>query len=65
MRALLERAQGSPVYFNIPDQNVTAVNFIEQAGFARQRPFIRMFLGDNPNPGAPLHHYSIAEPAIG
>jgi hypothetical protein len=41
------------------------VNFAEQAGFARQRPFIRMFLGDNPNPGAPLLQYSIAEPAIG
>ena len=65
MRALLERAQGSPVYLNIPDQNVAAVNFIEQAGFARQRPFVRMFLGDNPNPGAPLLQYSIAEPAIG
>ncbi|MCL4177432.1 MAG: amidohydrolase family protein [Verrucomicrobia bacterium] len=65
MRALLERAQGSPVYLNIPDQNVAAVNFVERAGLARQRPFIRMFLGDNPNPGAPLWQYSIADPAIG
>jgi GNAT superfamily N-acetyltransferase len=65
MRALLGGAQGSPVYLNIPDQNVAAVNFLQQAGFARQRPFVRMFLGDNPTPGTPLCQYSIADPAIG
>lgn len=65
MRALLARARGSPVYCNIPDQNQRALDFIQQVGFTKQRPFVRMFLGDNPSPGTPLDLYSIAEPAIG
>jgi GNAT superfamily N-acetyltransferase len=65
MRALLATVRGERVFCNIPDKNAAAVNFIQKAGFIRQRPFIRMYLGGNPCPGMPLCQYSIAEPAIG
>jgi len=65
LRALLAQAQGSPVYCNIPDQNKHAVDLIQQAGFTRQRPFIRMTLGESPKPVLPSYQYSIADPALG
>jgi ribosomal protein S18 acetylase RimI-like enzyme len=63
--ALLAEARGGAVFCDAPDHNAPAVEFLERAGFTRQRPFVRLWLGGNPRPGIPARIFAIADPAIG
>ena len=36
--------------------------WLDSAGFVEERPFVRMYLGDRPDPGASQHHFAIAGP---
>ncbi|MDP3073668.1 MAG: GNAT family N-acetyltransferase [Opitutaceae bacterium] len=63
--ALLAEVPGEAVVCTVPNQNSEVVEFVERAGFTRQRPLIRMFLGRNSTPGIPSHCRLIADPAIG
>ncbi len=65
LEALLARAGGRPVMWDIPDQNATAVAWGEQQGFTRQRPLIRMVLGENRVPGDPQQQFALAGPETG
>ena len=65
VEALLSDCNGQTVFWDIPDQNEPALAWARQHGFGVQRPLIRMFLGDNSNPGDPLKQFALAGPEIG
>ena len=53
------------IFWDIPDENTTAVAWAEEHGFAVQRPLTRMFLGGNVAPGEPRHQFALAGPEVG
>ncbi len=68
-RELIETLLVSPpspaIFWDIPDQNLAAIQLAKELGFRQQRQLIRMYLGANPSPGQPLHQFAIAAPEIG
>lgn len=56
---------GKPVYWDIPDSNESALATARHLSFSRERPLIRMFLGENSAPGNPHLQFAIADPALG
>ena len=65
VNALLPAAEGSTVYWDIPDQNGAAVELAKEHGFMPQRTLTRMYLGENATPGDPQRQFAIAGPEIG
>jgi GNAT superfamily N-acetyltransferase len=63
--ALLADAEGRKVYWDIPDENATAVLHARARGFAPQRTLTRMYLGGNATPGDPHRQFAIAGPEVG
>ena len=63
--ALLEHAEGRKVYWDMPDENATAVQQAGARGFTPQRTLIRMYLGENATPGDPQRQFAIAGPELG
>ena len=63
--ALLATTRHEKVFWDIPDQNIPAATWAEQHGFIRQRPLIRMYLGENLPPGDPHKQFAIAGPELG
>jgi GNAT superfamily N-acetyltransferase len=63
--ALLDRAGPGPVIWDLPDDNEAARRLAVRLGFKTERPLIRMFLGDNTQPGDPGRQFAIADPAWG
>ena len=65
IEALVMRAQGQPIFWDIPDQNDVAVAWAQHHGLTRQRPLTRMFLGQNLAPGLPCQQLALAGPEVG
>ena len=57
--------QNYRIFWDIPDQNLTARCWAEKNGFTIQRTLTRMFLGSNPYAGNPRMQYAIASPDLG
>jgi hypothetical protein len=65
VRKLLDKAQQDTVYWDIPDDNKEAVALAEEMGFVRQRPFIRMWLGEANVESEPEKQWAISDPSTG
>ena len=65
IRKLLDGAQQNTVYWDIPDDNKEAVALAEEMGFVRQRPFIRMWLGEANVRSEPEKQWAISDPSTG
>jgi hypothetical protein len=63
--ALLEHSNGDTVFWDIPDQNTSAVEWAKQQGFTPQRSLTRMYLGQNTAPGDAQKQIALAGPEIG
>jgi ribosomal protein S18 acetylase RimI-like enzyme len=64
-QTLVHEAAGQPVFWDVPDMNHEAVNLANQLGFTPQRTLVRMFLGENSNPGQPALQFAIVAPEVG
>jgi ribosomal protein S18 acetylase RimI-like enzyme len=53
LRAFWRRVPGRRVFVDVPHPNAAGLALIRGAGFAVQRGYTRMFLGENPFPGLP------------
>lgn len=62
---LLRAASGRLTFLDVPEAQIETVALLESLGFCRQRPFTRMFLGENIAPGNPSNVFAIADPALG
>jgi GNAT superfamily N-acetyltransferase len=65
VKALLATLPNRAVYWDIPDHQNAALELAGQLGFIPQRPFVRMFLGENSAPGQPSMIFGIAAPEVG
>jgi len=65
VRKLLDETRQEIVYWDIPDDNKEAVSLAEELGFVRQRPFIRMWLGEPRVESDPEKQWAISDPAAG
>jgi GNAT superfamily N-acetyltransferase len=65
IRELLGWVTDSAVYWDIFEQNSTAVGLARTLGFTPQRPLVRMFLGSNPGVGETSWQWGILDPATG
>ncbi len=66
--AVLERTLHGitdPVLIDVPEPRPSVAQALERAGFALQRPFTRMALGDAPPEGQSHYLYAIAGPEYG
>jgi hypothetical protein len=62
---LLSDVGQRPVYWDIPDQNDSAMQIAQKLGFTPVRPLTRMFLGSNTVISDPRRLFGIADPALG
>jgi hypothetical protein len=63
--ALLVKAGGRSVIWDVPDQNELAKTTALRFGFAPIRPLTRMRLGPEPVVGNRHYQFAIADPALG
>ena len=56
----LNAIPGKPVFLDVVLPNASAAKLMEKYGFALQRPFLRMFLGDNKYPADTSQMYAIS-----
>ena len=63
--ALLNEIPQRPVYWDIPDANLSAIAVAERFGLQKQRTLTRMYLGQNASPGSESAQWAIAAPEIG
>ena len=64
-RELIKCAPPDPVFWDLPDANEHATGLAGALGFEAKRDLLRMYLGDNDNPGDPLKMFGISEPGLG
>lgn len=64
-RELISCAPTNPVFWDLPDANENATSLAEELDFEAKRDLLRMYLGDNDNPGDPLRMFGISEPGLG
>lgn len=65
IKSLVLALPNERIFWDIPDANTGAVELAQRLGFQPQRPFIRMFLGENKWPGDPQRIFALAGPEIG
>jgi len=63
--ALLAKADGRKIYWDIPDPNSVALELAVARGFTPQRILTRMYRGTNVTPGEPQCQFAIAGPEVG
>ena len=63
--ALLARADGRKIFWDIPDGNAAAAELAVARGFTPQRPLTRMFLREDSTPGDRQQQFAIAGPEMG
>jgi len=61
----LEKRRQKRVFLDIIDPNPWVCDIITPSGFRQQRPFIRMYKGENLHPGKPEFVYSMSGPELG
>ena len=64
-RELVNCAPSSPLFWDLPDANGHATGLAGELGFEPKRDLLRMYLGDNKQPGDPLRMFGICEPGLG
>ncbi|MCG3181380.1 MAG: hypothetical protein BIFFINMI_03767 [Phycisphaerae bacterium] len=64
-RAALNAIGPAPVFFDILAVNPSVLPLVSRYGFRHQRPFVRMYLGENLYPGQPLNQFAIAGVEMG
>ncbi len=62
---LLYRRRPGRVFVDIVEPNAYVLPMLEGLGFRLQRPFIRMYKGENTHPGKPEWIYGISGPELG
>ena len=62
---LVSQAGGARIFWDIPEENEAAVAWAQQNGFTKQRPLIRMALGENAPRGDCRKQFAIAGPEVG
>lgn len=65
VEGLLAEAGNLPVYWDIPNDNFSAVKLAEELGFVKQRELIRMRLGEDHFAGDPTKQWAITGPETG
>lgn len=65
LRSLLQDRRPDRVFVDIIEPNPHVRSMLESMGFREQRPFIRMYKGENKNPGKPEFVYSLSGPELG
>ncbi|MBI4903023.1 MAG: GNAT family N-acetyltransferase [Acidobacteria bacterium] len=63
--ACLPAVAGRPVVIDAPMHSAQWKHWLESLGFVEQRPFVRMFRGENAHPGLPEKQFAIAGPEFG
>jgi predicted N-acetyltransferase YhbS len=63
--AILANCAGKSMIIDAPHRSRSWLLWLEQSGFTEQRPFMRMFLGDNHWSGKPEHQFAILGPEFG
>lgn len=58
-KAALNAAADKPIFLDVVVSNTHAMNIVQQYGFELQRPFVRMFLGENKYPANESEMYAI------
>jgi len=68
-RALLSKSlvylANKPIVLDVPEDKEKLINWLESAGFTKQRFFVRMYLAKNPFPGNINSQYLISGPEYG
>ncbi len=64
-KATLSGLAGRPVLVDVLEEQAETVSLLKSLGFSVQRPYIRMFCGDNSHPGKTGSIFAIAGPEIG
>ena len=63
--ATLKKCSGKEVIIDAPHHSRAWLNWLTHNGFSEQRPFMRMFIGDNKWPGKPEQQFAILGPEFG
>jgi predicted N-acetyltransferase YhbS len=63
--AALRNCMGSPAILDVNHHSTEWLQWLSSAGFAEQRPFIRMYRGPNRYPGMPEKQFAILGPEFG
>ena len=63
--AMLAKCAGKSVIIDAPHRSRSWLSWLEQNGFIEERPFMRMFLGDNQWDGKPEQQFAILGPEFG
>lgn len=63
--ACLAAAPGRPLILDSARHSKEWLRWLESEGFLEQRPFMRMFLGENRHPGLPERQFAILGPEFG
>jgi len=59
-KTCLNAIPGKPIFYDVVKPNEAAMTITEKYGFELQRPFVRMFLGENRYPADTTQMYSIS-----
>ncbi len=65
LSTLWQQRQPERVFIDVPNPNPHVRPLLEGLGFRQQRPFIRMYLGENRHPGKPELIYALSGPEVG
>jgi len=63
--AALQKCSGKSVIIDAPHHSRAWLTWLQNNGFSEQRPFMRMFIGDNKWPGKPEQQFAILGPEFG
>jgi GNAT superfamily N-acetyltransferase len=63
--AALRRCAGRPVIMDVTHHSAAWINWVRSIGFSEQRPFTRMFRGDNYYKAEPANYFAAAGPEFG
>lgn len=64
-RELIDCAPQLPLFWDLPDANLAAIELAKKMNFNAKRDLLRMYLGDNNNAGDPSRMFGLAEPGLG
>jgi hypothetical protein len=65
IQALLAHGRGEKIFWDIPDQNIAAVEWARAHDFTPQRSLTRMYLVENTTSGDAKKQFALAGPEFG